>query len=210
MCACTCVCMHVCVMITYTYVCVYILLAFIWLSVAAAGCRLTSVSSSHWRRKILSKCLSGWRRAVREENGRRQLEKEAVQRKKKMATLLHTIQSGDVSAKKQSRPPQGPALITTKMVRQELVSAGRNHMVGVVCTAPVFSLGTLRYVVGVVCTAPVFSPGTLRYVVGVVCTAPVFSPGTLRYVVGVACTAVLFGVQSYHSFPPLLSGEDLV
>jgi hypothetical protein len=82
--------------------------------------RLTSVSSSHWRKKMLSKCLSGWRRAVREENGRRQLEKEAVQRKKKMATLLHTIQSGDVSAKKQSRPPQGPALITTKMVRQEL------------------------------------------------------------------------------------------
>ena len=82
-----------------------------------------SAGTSHWRKKLLAKCVNSWKRVVREENGRRVLEKEANLRKNKMATLLSTLQSVDSAGQQQKQvKSQGSALITSRIVRQELVS----------------------------------------------------------------------------------------
>ena len=88
-----------------------------------------SAGASHWRKKLLTRCVNSWKRLVREENGRRVLEKEASLRKNKMATLLSTLQSVDSAGQQQKQVrPQGSALITSKIVRQELVSVHIIHI----------------------------------------------------------------------------------
>ena len=106
-------------------------LLFVWFA-----CRLTSTAAFHHKRQQLRLCFARWRRWCREEALRRAITHEAESRKEKMATLLQAVRrKGEKQPHpQQSAPPIPPSipkqkhtapdvtLITSKIVRQELVS----------------------------------------------------------------------------------------
>lgn len=98
--------------------------------------RLASTAALHHKRQQLRLCFARWRRWCREEASRRAIAHEAESRKDKMSTLLQAVRR---KGEKQPHPqqpappilPSNPMqkhtapdmnLITSKIVRQELVS----------------------------------------------------------------------------------------
>ena len=112
------------------------------------------MAALHYKRHQLRRCFNVWNRWRREETSQREIACEAELRKEKMSSLLQAVRR---KGEKQPRPqqptpptlppnPQQPhsapevSLITSKIVRQELVSAYALFTVTVsVCS---FVLGT--------------------------------------------------------------------
>ena len=99
-------------------------------------CRLASMAVLHHKRYQLRRCFNVWSRWCREEASRREMACKAELRKEKMSSLLQAVRR---KGEKQPRPqqpappippsntqqqPSSPdlSLITSKIVRQELVS----------------------------------------------------------------------------------------
>ena len=100
------------------------------------GCRLASMAVLHHKRHQLRQCFNMWRKWCRKEVLQREAARKADARKEKMSSLLQAVRrKGEkLPDPQQPAPPLPPSnpqqqssspevsLITSKIVRQELVS----------------------------------------------------------------------------------------
>ena len=100
------------------------------------GCRLASMAVLHHKRHQLRQCFNMWRKWCRKEVLQREAARKADARKEKMSSLLQAVRrKGEKLPDPQQPAPSLPvsnpqqqssspevSLITSKIVRQELVS----------------------------------------------------------------------------------------